>query len=362
MLSELTKTPASSPEVLDRLRDLCAQRGLDGLAENLLQLGELVAVDMSTLEEELSAFYRPRSGQREEPRVEQAAHHLLAIGGKRLRPLCVALAARVGGGFGTTALQLAVAVELVHNATLLHDDVIDLASTRRGRPAARAEFGNAASIFAGDWLLIEALRRVSKADVPQVLPRLLDTIDEMIHAESLQLENRGRVSLERDLYFRIAEGKSASLFRWAMFAGGRAGGLDDRLCAGLEDFGRDLGIAFQLIDDVLDLTGSSATGKARFTDLREAKLTFPVIAGLEHEPALAKTVEEIVAEAERGEPDPRLLRRVVDSLQRTGALEEARAVAGRRVEQAITALDTLPTTEATAALALVAKSTIERNW
>src|SRR5213076_2069185 len=157
--------------------------------------------------------------------VSRSVGHLLDLDGKRLRPLCVALGARAGAGFTGPARELAVAVELVHTATLLHDDVVDLGEKRRGADTARAVYGNAASIFAGDWLLIEALRRVRHAGVRGLLDRLLDVIEEMIIAESVQLEGRRRADLGRAAWMRVAEGKTASLFRWAMLAGGRAGGL-----------------------------------------------------------------------------------------------------------------------------------------
>src|SRR5688572_15627343 len=124
--------------------------------------------------------------------VQRAAHHLLDLGGKHLRPMCVALASKVGTGFDARACELAVAVELVHTATLLHDDVVDLADTRRGRAAARVVYGNAASIFAGDWLLVDALRRITNAS-PELVAPMLAVIEEMILAESIQLERRGRI-------------------------------------------------------------------------------------------------------------------------------------------------------------------------
>jgi octaprenyl-diphosphate synthase len=163
--------------------------------------------------------------------VQAAAHHLLDLGGKHLRPMCVALAAKCGAGFGPTARQLAIAVELVHTATLLHDDVVDVADTRRGQPAARTIYGNAASIFAGDWLLVEALRRVRGAGDLGLLDEMLAIIEEMILAESIQLERRGQIDGDVADYYRVAEGKTAALFRWAMRAGARAGGCDDAAVA-----------------------------------------------------------------------------------------------------------------------------------
>ncbi|HVS66645.1 MAG TPA: polyprenyl synthetase family protein [Thermoanaerobaculia bacterium] len=353
MLSELVKT-ADTADVLVRLRELCTARGLDRLASSLTDLGELVSADMSQLEEELLAV---RSHRR---LSEKAASHLLDTGGKRVRPLCVALASRVGAGFTPAALDLAVAVELVHHATLLHDDVVDLAPARRGRPTARVEFGNAASIFAGDWLLIEALFRVRRSGIDELIDSLLHTIAAMIDAESLQLELRGRLDTDRDSYFEIAEGKSATLFRWALGAGGRAGGLGPDHCLALEEFGNHLGVAFQLVDDLLDLTGEpSETGKALFTDLREGKMTYPVIVALERHPALATLLQAVIDGGERTEQP--LATAIRELLQQSGAIEESRACAAERVEKAGRALRRLPKTEATAALAMVAESTVRRT-
>ena len=178
--------------------------------------------DLAAFETELAAI--PRGARV----VHAAAHHLLDLRGKHLRPLCVALASRFGDGFTDQARALAVAVELVHSATLLHDDVVDVAERRRGEPAACVVYGNAASIFAGDWLLVAALRRIAAAGVDGLLDRMLAVIDEMIVAESIQLERRGNVTGSRDDYFAIVEGKTAALFRWAMVAGARVARLSPR--------------------------------------------------------------------------------------------------------------------------------------
>src|SRR5688572_5346960 len=231
--------------------------------------------------------------------VQRAAHHLLDLRGKHLRPMCVALAAKVGTGFDARAKELAVAVELVHTATLLHDDVVDLADTRRGRTAARVVYGNAASIFAGDWLLVDALRRIAAAH-PALVEPMLGVIEEMILAESLQLERRGRIDgMDRTSWLRVVEGKTASLFRWAMRAGSTAGGLDEPVAAALERFGVALGVAFQTVDDCLDLAGDPAvTGKDALADLREGKLTYPVLIALEREPTFSNRLADILARAE----------------------------------------------------------------
>src|SRR6185503_17547914 len=229
---------ALSRAVLDRLAQVSAARGAPSLGERLASLDRWVRADLVAFEAELEAIPR---GTRV---VHAAAHHLLDLRGKHLRPLCVALASRLGDGFTAPARALAVAVELVHTATLLHDDVVDLAERRRGQPAACVVYGNAASIFAGDWLLVSALRRIAAAGVDGLLDRMLAVIDEMIVAESVQLERRGRLAGARDDYFAIVEGKTAALFRWAMVAGARAAGLPAAAEGALERYGFHLGVAF----------------------------------------------------------------------------------------------------------------------
>src|SRR5262249_7286012 len=160
---------------------------------------------------------------------------------------------------------------------------VDVAELRRGKPAAAVVYGNAASIFAGDWLLVAALRRIAAAGVDGLLDKMLTVIDEMIVAESVQLERRGRADRDlRDGYFKIVAGKTAALCRWAMVAGARAGGLGRAQEKALEAFGLHLGVAFQAIDDELDFADSaSATGKDPLADLREGKITYPMVVAIE---------------------------------------------------------------------------------
>ena len=275
-------------EVLVRLRDLCIDGGLSGLASTMEELVGFVRDDLAAVENELAALSTRGT------LVGGAGADLVHLGGKRLRPLCVVLASRVGVASRSAVRDIAVAAELIHNATLLHDDVVDNADRRRGRPTARVELGNAASIFAGDYLLIEALQRVQRAGVPGVMEGLLATIAEMIRAESLQLENRGRLDTSEELYFEVARGKSAALFRWALGAGASTGGAPPEVCAALEAYGESVGVAFQLIDDLLDLVGHhSNTGKTLFSDLSEGKVTYPLITVLDREPELIDTIRAI---------------------------------------------------------------------
>jgi octaprenyl-diphosphate synthase len=347
---------AQEPNVLDRLSGLCEERGLGVLARRLVGLSELVAGDLALLEDELDQV------RADERLTERAGSYLLERGGKRIRPLCVALASRVGAGFARPALDLAVAVELVHNATLLHDDVIDVAPTRRGKATAWTEFGNAASIFAGDWLLIEALQRVQRAGIDGALDRLLDTIARMIRAESLQLENRGRLETDRNLYMEIAQGKSATLFQWAMFAGACAGGLGPGASRALERYGSHVGVAFQVIDDLLDLTGEvEDTGKALFTDLREGKMTYPVILARELCPELDPLLREVVALELAAEVPASMGREIQRLLHASGAVEQSRALASERVRSAVAELAHVPPGEATTALGMVAEAIVHRS-
>jgi len=276
-----------------------------------------------------------------------------------LRPLCVALASRTGEGFSAAARHLATAVELVHSATLLHDDVVDLGHVRRGQPTARMIYGNAASVFAGDWLLIEALREVRRAQVPGALDELLSVIEEMIRAEAIQLEARGSIVADRETYFAIVRGKTASLFRWALFAGARAGGLDPAAARALERYGENLGIAFQIVDDALDLAGDTATlGKSLFSDLREGKITYPLIVALERDPEMAPLLEAAISDASA---DADVSLRVLASLRRTGACAAALDLAKHHARVAVAELEGAPPSEARHLLALVAEATTERR-
>jgi octaprenyl-diphosphate synthase len=350
--------PRQAPpkQLIGQLGNVAVQRGLGDLASRLAELQAWIEGDLRDFEAELALVPRGASV------VSLCAHHLLELGGKHLRPMCVALAARCGSGFAESGRRLAVAVELVHSATLLHDDVVDLGEVRRGAPAARRIYGNAASIFAGDWLLVEALRQVQRAEVPGLLDRMLAVIEEMILAESVQLESRGRINAEVADYFRVVEGKTAALFRWGLFAGGRAGGLGDRECDALERYGLHLGVAFQAVDDLLDVDGDAErTGKALFADLREGKMTYPLILALARDPELLPVIERCAA-VEADEPLPAAaIRRVLDAVKRTEALADCRALAHHRANQAIDSLEPLGDHPGVRALITVAESTVYRE-
>ena len=341
--------------VMSHLDALLAERALPDLRARLLELDTWARHDLTSIEAELG---RLGDGSL----VGKSARHLLARGGKRLRPLCVTLAARLGHGVTDAAREVAVAVELVHNATLLHDDVIDLGEVRRGAPAARVLYGNAASIFAGDFLLIEAVRRVQRAGGPGELERMLAVIDTMIEAEALQLLRKGDLETDLGTYLHVVEGKTAALFRWALGAGARSGGVAECAQTAVDRYARHLGVAFQLIDDVLDFAGDAATlGKAPLADLREGKLTYPLLVALPRDPALSGVVRSALHTPVDEALPAELAGAVLGSLERTGALAEARSAAAAHIEAALEALSALPPSAARAALGTIAEATIARE-
>ena len=325
------------------------------LAGKLVELRAWLADDLAEVERALATA---GSG---DSLAHKSVRHLLDQDGKRLRPICVALAARVGSGFSPAARAYAVAVELVHNATLLHDDVVDVGDLRRGLPAARVVYGNAASIFGGDWLLIDALGRIQAAGQPDVMERMLAVVKEMVVAESWQLARRGRVRGGASEYFRIIDGKTASLFRWAMFAGARAGGASKDVASALEGYGQKVGVAFQLVDDLLDFAGDpAATGKALLTDLREGKMTYPLILAMERDADLAPELERYCA-AEDAPLDPDLAARIARAMSSAGVLEDCLGLARKLCRDAIKSLAPLPAGRARAALESVALSVPQRR-
>jgi len=343
------------PHTLQRLESIAATRDLGDLTVRLRELRVWIAGDLADVESALGPLHRGDTP------VHLAAEHLLGHGGKRLRPVCVALASRVGSGFNRAARDLAVAAELVHNATLLHDDVVDVGELRRGAPTARVLYGNAASVFAGDWLLVEALRRIRAAALPDLLDRALDVLQAMLDAEGLQLAMRGRFDATVDDWRLVVEGKTASLFRWALFAGGRAGGLDAVQCDALEAYGNALGIAFQLVDDLLDVSGDARSmGKVLFTDLREGKLTHPLLLAAQRAPDFAARLGASLAEP-AGDVQDEVAQAARAALRDTGALEDSRRLARRLSDEAIAHLEVLPQGRARDSLASVAAAMLHRT-
>jgi octaprenyl-diphosphate synthase len=273
--------------------------------------------------------------------VRDIALHLVDAGGKRVRPKVVVHASRVGGTTSGAVVDLATAAELMHNASLLHDDVIDEAPLRRGRPSARKIWGNAHSVLAGDHLMTCALQILESSEVPGVLKTMLVTMRRLVAAEVVQLAHRGRLLPDREHYYQVVKGKTAALFCWCAEAGARAGGADDAICQALAEYGEEAGMAFQLFDDLLDLSGSTdEMGKSLLSDIAQGVATLPVVLAAQAQPHL---VEEILAGG--GGTGALDLESLVVSVRHwveaTGAGEETRRLAREHITRAVAALHPL---------------------
>ena len=214
--------------------------------------------------------------------VTTIGRYLQAGGGKRLRPILVLLASRLVGGVTDSSIRMAAVVEMIHTATLVHDDVIDTAKTRRGRPSSNAIWGNHTCVLAGDWLYMQAFQMALRERNFHVLDLLITLTQMMVEGELLQLERIGKIEVSEADYMELVDRKTASLFSVCARLGALMGGADEALETRLGDFAWNLGIAFQLVDDVLDFTSSEAVlGKPVGSDLREGKVTLPLIYALD---------------------------------------------------------------------------------
>ncbi|RLB60707.1 MAG: hypothetical protein DRI90_13075 [Deltaproteobacteria bacterium] len=292
--------------------------------------------------------------------ASEAAEHLLMAGGKAVRPLLTLLSAQAVGGEAEQALGCAAAAELMHDATLLHDDVIDDGQQRRGREAARVIWGNTVSVLSGDLLFVAALQ-VAAADGPAgVLSELVDTVGQMVEGEVIQFRHRGRWDLDLATYEQIVERKTAALFRWCARAGGRAGGGTAEQVQALGCYGRHVGVAFQLRDDVLDLTATPVVlGKALGADLAEGKLTLPVLLALQKRPELEPQLRRLAESKDR--PDLTAIEQLAAAIRATGSLVAARERMDRELQLALAALAPLPPTPAVRALTSVAEVVASRE-
>ena len=229
------------------------------------------------MEQELSQ----QSSSAFEP-VAEVTNYLLGGGGKRLRPALLLLSAGYANYRGPGAIRLAAVVELIHSATLIHDDVIDGADTRRGRPSANSRWGNHRSVLAGDWLYMQSFQMALRERNFRILDILIELTQNMVEGELIQLTKLGRMDLTEDDALELATHKTACLFSGCARLGAVLGRCDDAAEQALADYGRYAGLAFQLVDDLLDFTASpEQLGKPVLCDLKEGKVTLPLIYALE---------------------------------------------------------------------------------
>ena len=291
--------------------------------------------------------------------INQISHYIVNAGGKRIRPRLVLMFSEALGFAGTERFELAAAVEFIHTATLLHDDVVDESSLRRGRQTANAMFGNAASGLVGDFLYSRAFQMMVSVNRMHVLEVLADATNVIAEGEVMQLMNMHDPDLSVEDYLRVIRYKTAKLFEASARLGAvlaDAGHAVEEACA---DYGRSLGTAFQLVDDLLDYEGDALSmGKTVGDDLREGKPTLPLLL------AMARCSDE----------DRQLMRHAIEHgntsrlddiltiVRRTGALQATREAARAEADKACAALASLPDTSARKALLELSTRSVERNF
>ncbi|HLL74434.1 MAG TPA: polyprenyl synthetase family protein [Pyrinomonadaceae bacterium] len=287
--------------------------------------------------------------------------YLRASGGKRVRPALTLLSARAVGGDASRAgvVRMATVMEFLHTATLVHDDIIDNAETRRNRPSVNSRFGNQTAVLMGDWLYMTAFETSLQERSLEVLDILTAVTRKMTEGELLQLTTLGRVDITEEQYFDILLRKTAYLFSACCEIGAMLGGGARPRQEALRDYGLNLGAAFQLVDDLLDFTATEdVLGKPAGVDLLEGKLTLPLIHLLGRDESLRRSVQSVMRE---GAYNSITRARLVEAAERTGALAEARARARDFADAARAALDALPASEFKDALASLPIFILERE-
>lgn len=292
------------------------------------------------------------------PLVRQVSKYIISAGGKRLRPALLLLMAGALGYRGEQRFNLAAVVEFIHTATLLHDDVVDESTLRRGRPTANESFGNPASVLVGDFLYSRAFQMMLEANDVRVMQILAEATNVIAEGEVLQLMNMHDASLDEEAYLRVIRSKTAKLFEAstrlaAVLA--KASPEVEEACAA---YGQALGTAFQVVDDVLDYAGdASETGKNVGDDLREGKTTLPLILAMQR--GTPEQRDLIRAAIEAG--DTAQLPQIVAIVRETGALEATHAAAAAEAQRAMDALRGFPTNSHSDGLLQLAAQLLERR-
>ena len=291
--------------------------------------------------------------------ITEIGEYLRAGGGKRLRPALLLLSCKLMNYSGGGAVKLGAVVEIIHTATLVHDDIIDEAKTRRGRPAANTEWGNAKCVLAGDWLYMQAFKIAVQERNFDVLDTLIDLTQAMVEGELLQIERLGKV-ITSDEHFELIHRKTACLFSVCMKLGGILAGASEGDQQRLADYGRNLGMAFQIVDDVLDLTASEEVlGKPVASDLREGKATLAVIHALDHcTPKERTIIESVLGEGGFNGTTPA---DIVAILKKYGSIDAAYARAVEFTNAAREALRPFPDSEIKRILLWVPEFVVERQ-
>lgn len=289
--------------------------------------------------------------------VENIGHYIVDAGGKRLRPMLSLLSAAALGEVSKNHIKLAAVIEFIHTATLLHDDVVDISSLRRGRPTANAEFGNAPSVLVGDFLYSRAFQiLVDIGDMP-VMKLLSDTTNIVAEGEVLQLTRAGQADTSEATYFEVITSKTAVLFA-AACSGAAKLNNNAEAAEKLHAYGLNLGIAFQVVDDALDYEGDpEETGKNVGDDLAEGKPTLPLIYAMQMGSAAQRQIiEQAITNKSAAQ-----LTEIVEIVKSTGAMEACHKLAADYAQKANDALASLPSSDAKAAMERLAELSLQRK-
>ena len=313
------------------------------IATNGKEVFELLRDDLAAIEREFG-----RDTVSNVAAITEIGEYLRGGGGKRIRPVLLLLAAKLFNYEGRGAVRLGAVVEIIHTATLVHDDIIDEAQTRRGRPAANTQWGNSKCVLAGDWLYMQSFRIALQERNLRILDSLIELTQQMVEGELLQMEKLGQC-ITLDENFDLIYRKTACLFSVCMRMGAILGSATPAEEEKVAQYGRDLGMAFQIVDDVLDLTASeSVLSKPVASDLREGKATMAVIHALERcTPAERAAIETILRDrAFNGVTHEQIL----EILNKYGSIEAAHERAAQYAESARKAICTFPDSEIKRAL------------
>lgn len=317
---------------------------------------KLIANELGLVEEEFE-----RQARSNIQVIAYLSDYLRASGGKRVRPALTILANYAVGGDAArvNSIRMATVMEFLHTATLVHDDIIDNAETRRNRPSINSRFGNQTAVLMGDWLYMSAFETsLAERSLP-ILDILTTVTRKMTEGELLQLTLLGRTDLSEEQYLDILQRKTAFLFSACCEIGAILGGADDERRGALKDYGLQLGTAFQLVDDLLDFTATEEIlGKAAGADLLEGKLTLPLIYLLEQDSSLREDVQTVMREGNYERVNRKML---LDAVETSGALERARERAWEYADAARRSLSILPDSEYTDALLSIPTYIIERD-
>ena len=344
--------PTATPAATDPA-DAGSPAALEGIRG--LVSGELAAVDAAIRASMKSIV----------PLVDQVAEHIIGGGGKRLRPLLVVLAGRAAGGGATVAVQAAAFIEFIHTATLLHDDVVDMSSLRRGRKTANEVFGNQASVLVGDFVYSRAFQMMAGMKSQRVIEIMAEATNIIAEGEVLQLMNARDPDTTEERYLQVIQRKTAQLFQAGAEVAAVVSGATPAVQQALAAYGRHLGIAYQLVDDVLDYQSDpESRGKNLGDDLAEGKPTLPLIHAMRQGDAAARALIRgaIAGGAERpGSASLEQLDAVMGAIESTGGLLYTARLAENEAELALAALAALPDTPFRDGLAALARFAIRRK-